>query len=232
MKPVIGVLPLWDDDKQSIWMLPEYFEGCIVHKAIPDMLPFMEEIDSFLEKCDGFLFTGGHDIDPEYYQEKPLMNVECCPKRDKLEKIVLDNALKTDKPVLGICRGIQWINVYFNGTLYQDLPSQYNSGVNHRQIKPYDNKVHKVSIDKQSPFYSLIQKEELYVNSLHHQAIKTLGKGLKAMAYSEDNLIEAIYHPDYSFVWAVQWHPEFLFKKEEDQNLIFKEFIKKCSSII
>ena len=196
-----------------------------MHKAIPVMLPFMEEIDSFLEKCDGFLFTGGHDIDPEYYQEKPLMNVECCPKRDKLEKIVLDHALKTDKPVLGICRGIQWINVYFSGTLYQDLPSQYNSGVNHRQIKPYDNKVHKVSIDKQSPFYSLIQKEELYVNSLHHQAIKTLSSQFKQMAISEDGLIESIYMPACKYVVGVQWHPEYSYQLDENSRNLVHSFV-------
>ena len=92
-KPVVGVMPLWDDEKDSIWMLPEYFDGINQAGAIPIMLPFSEdeqELEQLIEMCDGFLFTGGHDVSPELYNEKPIEGlVSCCMKRDKMEAYIL-----------------------------------------------------------------------------------------------------------------------------------------------
>lgn len=228
MKPIIGVMPLWDDKKDSIWMLPGYFNGLEKAGGIPIMLPFTEndhDTDQLVGLCDGFLFTGGHDVSAEIYHEENLELTYPCIKRDHLEIMILTKAIKADKPILGICRGIQFINAALGGTLYQDLPMQHPSEVSHRQPAPYDVPSHSVLIQKESPLYECLKTEELSVNSCHHQAIKELAPGLAIMATSFDGIIEAVYMPSRRFLWAVQWHPEFLYKNDENSIKIFKEFI-------
>lgn len=126
-KPVVGVLPLCDEKRQSFWMLPGYLEGIQQAGGIPVTLPFAGEdgdIKELLLLCDGFLFTGGQDVDPGLYGEKPISDrVVPCRERDALEKKILAGAISRDKPVLGICRGIQSLNAALGGTLWQDLPT-------------------------------------------------------------------------------------------------------------
>lgn len=228
-KPMIGLIPLYDEEKESLWMLPGYMEGIIEAGGIPIMLPLTEDdqILSQLEnQCDGFLFTGGHDVSPELYGETPLK--ECgiiCKERDAMEKKLFAMALEADKPVLGICRGIQFINAVLGGNLYQDLPAQHPSKLEHHQTPPYDIPIHKVKILENSPLHKLLNIPELAVNSYHHQAVKDLSPRLTAMAYSTDDLVEAVYMKDKKFVWAVQWHPEFSHKTDENSKKIFKKFI-------
>ena len=108
-KPVVGVMPLWDDEKESLWMLPGYFDGITVNGGIPIMLPLNEDkgdLEQAAELCDGFLFTGGHDVSPKLYNEEPLDGlVSCCEVRDRMEMVYLNEAISANKPVLGICRG-------------------------------------------------------------------------------------------------------------------------------
>ena len=175
--------------------------------------------------CDGLLFTGGQDVSPELYHEKPLEGlVESCSKRDAMEGIVLEKALAADKAVLGICRGIQYINVFLGGTLYQDLPSQHPSETEHHQTSPYDRPVHKVRIMEGSPLFSCLKVHRLDVNSYHHQAVKELAPGLEVMAVSTDDLIEAVFLPGKRFFWAVQWHPEYSYRTDENSRKIFRAF--------
>lgn len=229
-KPIIGVMPLWDDEKESIWMLPGYFDGINQAGAIPIMFPFTEdkqEIDQLINMCDGFLFTGGHDVSPELYNENPLDGlVSCCMKRDKMESYILKKTIQINKPVLGICRGIQFINAALGGTLYQNLPTQFETETEHHQNPPYDVPVHKVKVIKDSPLYKCLNSELLDVNSYHHQAVKDLAPNLKVMAVSEDGLVEAVYMPELRFLWAVQWHPEFSYKTDDNSGKIFKAFIE------
>lgn len=230
MKPIVGVMPLWDDEKDSIWMLPGYMDGIHEAGALPFVFPFVEderEIEQLMNMCDGFLFTGGQDVSSEIYGEEPLAGlVDCCRKRDIMEAVVLKKAIEADKPVLGICRGLQFMNAYLGGSLYQDLPSQHPSGTVHNQKAPYDTPVHEVNVMKESPLYELVQTEVLAVNSLHHQAVREVAKGLRVMAVSTDGLVEALYKPDQSFFWAVQWHPEFVYKSDESNRKIFGAFVK------
>lgn len=232
MKPIIGVMPLWDDDKESIWMLPGYMDGIRQAGGIPVIFPFTDdksEIRQLTEMCSGFLFTGGHDVSPELYGEVPLDGlVSSCRKRDEMEQAVLDHGLKENKPILGICRGIQFINAALGGTLYQDLPLQHPSEVQHHQSPPYDVPVHQVTILKDTPLYKLVHTENLAVNSYHHQAVKKLAEGLEAMAVSPDGLIEAVYKPGHRFLWAVQWHPEFSYKVDQNSRAVFREFVQSA----
>lgn len=232
-RPVIGIIPLIDKERESFWMLPGYMNGIIDAGGIPVMLPLTKDIEiikQLADKYDGFLFTGGQDVCPELYNEKILPECgECCSDRDIMEKELFSIVFSMDKPVFGICRGIQLINVLLGGTLYQDLKTQKPSNIEHHQCPPYDVPVHSVKLKKDMPLYLLIKKEIISVNSYHHQAIKNIAPKLSAMAYSEDGLIEAICAPEKKFVWATQWHPEFLFKKDNDNLKILKEFVKSCT---
>ena len=229
LKPIIGVMPLWDDEKESIWMLPGYMDGIVQAGGTPIIFPFSTEesvLERLAEMCDGFLFTGGHDVSPELYNEKPLDGLTlCCKKRDILESIVLGEAVRTNKPLLGICRGIQFINVKLGGTLYQDIPTQHPSGIEHHQRAPYDVPIHNVKVMNDSPLYGLLKIECLSVNSYHHQAVKKIAPGLEVMAVAPDGLVEALYKPGHRFLWAVQWHPEFSYKKDKSSEIIFSAFI-------
>ena len=228
MKPIVGVMPLWDEEKDSIWMLPGYLDGLSQAGALPLIFPFTAdepELEQLVNMCDGFLFTGGHDVSPELYHEIPLEGlVETCLKRDVMERIVLRMALEKDKPVLGICRGIQFINVFLGGTLYQDIPTQHPSGTEHRQTAPYDVPIHDVAVAEDSPLARCLGVERLSVNSLHHQAVRKLASSLEAMAFSPDGLVEAAYMPGKQFLWAVQWHPDFSFRTDDNSRKIFRAF--------
>lgn len=228
-KPIIGVMPLWDDEKESLWMLPGYFEGIRQADGIPIMLPLTEdeqELEQLVKICEGFLFTGGHDVTPELYGETAMDGLVCsCSKRDDMEKSVLELAIRNKKPVLGICRGIQFINAALGGTLYQDIPTQHPAQTDHHQTPPYDVPVHEVKILIDSPLYKCLNTEQLSVNSYHHQAVKNVAPGLKIMAVAEDGLVEGLYMPAHRFLWAVQWHPEFSFQKDENSRKIFKAFV-------
>lgn len=229
-KPIVGVMPLWDEEKESLWMLPGYLDGIVEAGALPIIFPFASDetkLRQLMSMCDGFLFTGGQDVSPSLYREEPLDGlVHCCDKRDAMETTALKIALEADKPVLGICRGIQLINVCLGGTLYQDIPSQYPSGTNHHGTMPYDRPVHEVAVLRNTPLYELLRKKTIGVNSYHHQAIKNLAPPLKAMATSEDGIIEAVYMPGKRYLWAVQWHPEFSYKVDEPSRKIFRSFVK------
>lgn len=225
----IGVIPLVDFEKESYWMLPGYMDALTELGSLPVMLPLTDKeyiISQIANDFDGFLFTGGHDVSPEMYGEtKSDKCGECCIIRDRMEKLLLNEVLKLNKPVLGICRGIQLINAVSGGTLYQDLPSQKPSEINHHQTPPYDIPVHRVNIIENTLLYDIIKKDTLSVNSYHHQAVKELSPKLTAMAYSPDGLIEAAGMNDKKFVLAVQWHPEFAYKTDENSRNIFKAFI-------
>lgn len=234
MRKIIGVVPLWDSKKESLWMLPGYMNGIMDSGGTPIVLPLTNDdeiLKSLADMCNGFLFTGGHDVSPHLYKEEPLPQCgECCADRDNMEFKLLKLALEKNKPVLGICRGIQFINAALGGTLYQDLYTQKNSNILHHQKPPYHIPVHNVNIEKNTPLHQILQVDILQVNSYHHQAVKELSPQLLPMAYSEDGLIEAVYMPQKKFVWAVQWHPEFSYTVDSNSKKIFSAFVKTADN--
>ncbi|MBQ7434001.1 MAG: gamma-glutamyl-gamma-aminobutyrate hydrolase family protein [Lachnospiraceae bacterium] len=228
MKHIVGIMPLWDDEKDSIWMLPGYLEGIKHAGGIPIIFPLSteeQELEQLIEMCDGFLFTGGHDVSPRIYNEDPMECVDSCEVRDKMEMIVLKKAMDADKPILGICRGIQFINAALGGTLYQDIPKQCPSSIEHHQSPPYDIPVHDVSIVNNSPLQKCLRVSRLSVNSYHHQAVKAVAPELSVMAVSSDGIVEALYRENSRFLWAVQWHPEFSYKTDANSRKILEAFI-------
>lgn len=228
-KPVIGLVPLVDESRESYWMLPGYMEGVEQAGGIPVMLPLTadeEALARMVDMMDGFIFTGGHDVSPALYGEEKLpFCAECCPGRDEMERRLFPMALEKNKAVLGICRGLQLINSILGGTLYQDLPTQHPSEICHRQKAPYDAACHEVALVENMPLQKVIGKTSTGVNSCHHQAIKALAPELAAMAYSPDGLVEAVCMPSKRFVWALQWHPEFSYKVNSDSVKIFNAFV-------
>lgn len=237
-KPKIGVIPLYDEKKESYWMLPGYMKGIEASGGIPVMLPLttdQEMIFSLAEMFDGFLFTGGQDVNPKLYgEEKGSLCGSSCDERDWMEDVLFHQVLVLDKPVLGICRGIQLLNVLLGGTLYQDIPSELPSQkeIIHQQTPPYEEPVHLVNINRKSLLYAILQAESLMVNSYHHQGIKQLADSLVSAATSEDGLTEAVYMPGKRFVYAVQWHPEYLYPVDHANFNLFRAFVHSCTGSI
>ena len=170
-------------------------------------------------------------MSPALYGETPKPTCgEICPARDRMEQALLHLALERDLPVLGICRGIQFLNAVLGGTLYQDLPTEHPSQTQHHMTPPYDRAMHTVTLQPGTPLAELLGTEHIGVNSYHHQAVKTLAPCLTEMAWSEDGLIEAVCLPEKRFVWAVQWHPEFAFRVDEHSRKIFGAFVAAAKS--
>lgn len=231
-KPLIALIPLVDQGRDSLWMLPGYPDGIAAAGGIGVMLPLLEkaeDIRQIAHQFDGFLFTGGHDVSPERYGEEIIdLCGALCPERDKMEWQLLEMALELDKPVLGICRGLQLMNAALGGTLYQDIPTQFPSDVCHSMTAPYGRVVHTVTICPDSPFAAWGIPDTIGVNSYHHQGIAQLSKCMRPMAMAPDGLVEAAWIPGLRFACAVQWHPEFFPREHGVSSLIFRKFVDSC----
>lgn len=232
MKPIVGIVPLVDQELNSLWMLPDYMAGIEKAGGLPLMLPLTsdrETIRQMAAVCGGILFPGGQDVSPEMYGEEALpLCGQLCLERDAMERALLVQALEMGNPVLGICRGLQLMNAVLGGTLYQDLPSQHPSQVEHHQLPPYDCPVHQVILLPDTPLRALLGRETLMVNSYHHQAVKDLAAPLLPMALASDGVMEAVYMPQYPFAWAVQWHPELSEEVDPCSQWIFDAFVEAC----
>lgn len=225
--PVIGVAPLYDEKKNSIWMIPGYLDAVADAGGLPLVLPFgltEDDMSRICGMCDGFLITGGQDVDPALYGEprSPACG-EPYPPRDELDILLLRAAAERDMPVLGICRGLQIMNVVFGGSLWQDIPSEYATDIRHAMTPPYDRTVHAVSVVRGSPLADMFRADRLDVNSYHHQAVKELAPALRAAAVSDDGLVEAAFLPSARFFIGVQWHPEL--RRDRFSRALFEAFI-------
>jgi putative glutamine amidotransferase len=206
-------------------------DGIFHAGGLPLILPLTDDeeiIVGIASRFDGFLLTGGQDVSPALYGEqiKPTCG-EICELRDRMESLLLCEVLKLDKPIFGICRGLQFLNAALGGTLYQDIPTELQSNLKHAQKPPYNTPSHTVSV--WGELAKLLQTTELPVNSIHHQGVKTLSPRLQACAKSPDGLIEAAQMPDKRFVWAVQWHPELALDADSSRRM-FAAFVDGCEN--
>jgi putative glutamine amidotransferase len=211
-----------------------YFKAMIAAGARPEELDLIAPEDKSQlrpEAYDGVMFGGGKDVDPQRYGEhnKYPELVETDSPRDEFELKLLAEMLRHRLPILGICRGIQLINVGFGGTLHQDIRSELGVETGHRQQGRRNDLTHLVTItDSDSCLASLVDAS-CRVNSLHHQAVKRLGHGLKVTAHAKDGVIEALESAEaYPFMVAVQWHPEELVVECREQRRIFEAFLEMC----
>ncbi|HEX6864362.1 MAG TPA: gamma-glutamyl-gamma-aminobutyrate hydrolase family protein [Thermoanaerobaculia bacterium] len=187
-----------------------------------------EEARTLASRASGLVLCGGVDVAPELYGEQVLNDtVEVFPERDAMEWALLEGAREARVPVWGVCRGLQVLNVFLGGSLWQDLPSQRPEGLEHSIVEPKDHLAHTVQVlEPGRPLGEVLARETPWVNSRHHQAIKKLAEGLVPVAESPDGLIEAavLDHPDW-WVRGVQWHPENLVALPQ-QRALWEDFVR------
>jgi putative glutamine amidotransferase len=188
-----------------------------IEAAAPDItivkLNGKESYEEDLARCNAIVFTGGEDVHPAVYNKPDYLPL-CYPDdisidRDDFEMKLMQHAENEFLPVLGICRGLQFINVYYGGTLIPDIPTW--GKYNHSKVNPTTDRYHKVSVDVNSWLYSIVGKKSGTINSAHHQSADRVGKGLVANAFSKDGIIEGLEKKDPEngpFLCLVQWHPE------------------------
>ncbi|MDR1813760.1 MAG: membrane dipeptidase [Tannerella sp.] len=241
-RPLIGISA---NRKDGMSCLAEpYYESVVMAGGAPVIVPVTTDIEtltSIVETLDGLIFSGGGDFDPKFLGEEPVPQLDGVDAyRDEYDLTLLRLAFNRQIPIMGICRGHQLINVAFGGTLYQDLPSQFEGHpLNHRQEEPREVPTHEVfviappspiiappppviartkseAIQKNNPEYIHHTQK---VNSHHHQAVKNIAPGFIATATAPDGVNEAIEHPDYS-IFSVQWHPEQMVAKSGDKEML------------
>lgn len=226
MRPIIGITGNYNYDDDFFWLKNYYVSSINKVGATALILPPADEeeiINHYINICNGFLFSGGGDIDPYYWGEMPDRRLgEINPIRDNFEYKLAKKVLGGTLPILGICRGCQLLNVAMGGNLIQDI----NSRLSHVQKAPRDYRFHAIVIEEGSLLNKIIKSPSIRVNSFHHQAIKKLGAGLKVSATAPDGIIEAVESKDHPFVLGVQWHPECL--TDKNSYLLFRAFVENC----
>ncbi len=222
------------------WVMSQrYIQTLVQAGAVPWMIPLVDEttLRGIYERLDGVFLPGGADIDPATYGDGP--HVACDktdPERDRVELSLAKWAMADGRPVLGVCRGIQLINVAAGGTLFQDLATQRPESIKHDyfpfngQSFTRDHLAHTVDVSADSRLARLYGAGELRVNSMHHQGIRELGQGLRVTAVAPDGLVEAIETTGDAYVFAVQWHPEALTDRDAQARAMFREFIEAASA--
>lgn len=222
MKPVIAIVK----SSNIIYHLCADYEYIRALKNCGAEVKFVRNSDEALS-CDGILFTGGSDITPSFYGEnKDKKCGKTNLKRDTLEKEIFHIFYETGKPIFGICRGMQFINVCLGGSVYQDISEIQKE--NHKSSVMLFNNYHDVKIKKDSLLFSVFEKEKVTVNSTHHQAVRNLGENLKATAESCNGFCEAYESTVHPFCAGVQWHPEHIFRKNEQQRKLIQLFVNTC----
>lgn len=234
MKPIIGLTCQKDNlTNRSINRINyPYIKSVIAAGGLPIIIPTLEDtkdISRYLDILDGVIFTGGGDISAHYFNEEPIREVdEVCQDRDMTEIALFHEAYKKGKPIFGICRGLQLINIALGGSIYQDIYSQLPNVLGHTCANNIQDGYHSINIQKDSIMYEIFKKEKLVVNSQHHQSIKSLGKDLRVTAEAKDGIIEAIESTNENFILGVQFHPEAMAMKYEDFLKPFKYFVDRC----
>jgi len=219
----------WPSRYAFDFLKTEYHRSITEAGGIPCPLVNTEDnkiIDEYIDMIDGLMVTGGDDMDPEYFGQKPHKSITLTsPRRDRFELEIIRLALKKDIPIFGICRGHQVINIALGGTIFQDLSCAPFETLRHSDPKEVKNRFHKVKILKGTILSAIIGSSSIEVYSSHHQIIDKIGKRLLASAYSPDGVIEGLEGPEYRFLVTVQWHPEMISRRAHSKKL-FKAFVK------
>ncbi len=235
-KPLIALTPYFNIDKEEPYMRPAYIKAIRAAGGIPVILPLdltEDDLAQIVGTFDGILFTGGPDVHPFYFGEETQAHCgNVCLRRDIMELKLLELVMAEQKPVLGICRGVQLLNIGLGGDIYQDIPSQFHEDfpIAHTQPFCYDIPSHTVKVTPGSLLAGITQCDTLKVNSMHHQAVRSVAPGLTASGHAPGGLVECIEKPDYPYFIGVQWHPEYLWEQDEAAARLFSSFVEAARS--
>lgn len=232
-KPIIGILTnvyIVEEGSyaggERLYVNRDYVKNILKAGGIPLLLPIIDDsevIKKQIESIDGLLLSGGQDVNPLLYGQKPSDFLGAVrDDRDFFELQAIRHAFSLNIPLFGICRGLQVMNVAFGGTLHQDIPSEL--GFDHHQKSRREEPHHQIEIYSDSKLYKILGVSYLETNSFHHQCVKDLAVGFSISARSEDGVIEAIEREDRPFVLGIQWHPEMMAEKYAVERL-FSAFI-------
>lgn len=229
-KPIIGISPSQNDG--FIKMRANYAESIIDAGGIPVFLPYTTEksrIADYTRDLDGLLFAGGVDVDPKYYGETVMFDsVEINEARDSFELALFTSFYASGKPIFGICRGIQLINVALGGSLFQHLDGHHQSKTDGSEAF-----IRNASLTHGTRLCGICGGEAvIHTNSFHHQAVKQPAPGVVVSAVADDGIIEAIEKPDYGFLLAVQWHPEMFYRRNSHAAALFRAFVSAAGKDI
>jgi len=239
MKPIIGVTPDFNAGDRKEWggREPTYFLRARYIRAIeelggiPLVLPLLADQTTrkrLLQQLDGLLLTGsGPDLPPSLYGERqryPFGIVS--ERRASFELHIVHLARQADLPLLGICGGMQTMNVACGGSLFQDISSQVEKPLQHRQRTSATRLSHTVAVTPGSLLRRIVRSVSMRVNSSHHQSVKAVAPSLIASAVAPDGIVEAIESPTQRFFLGVQWHPEFLFERHLLHRRLFEAFLR------
>ena len=236
MKPLIGIptrsLTLKEDNLLRYAGLATYTRAVDLTGGAPILIPLgldEQTLRAIFERLDGLLIQGGVDVHPKEYGEavEPFCG-EIDVSRDETELKILRWAFAENKPTLGICRGIQMMNVAAGGSLYQDIPAQLGSPIGHQHVKgnPYDFHAHSITIDAGSKLANALGTTQIEVNSLHHQSLKQIPPGFHIVARAPDGVVEAIEADDGYYALGVQFHPEWMINQDARMLGIFDSFVQ------
>lgn len=232
MKPIIGIACGHEAKEGS----DRYYVNTVnirmvaENGGVPVLLPnpFDEDkLKAALDMVDGLYLPGGVDVDPHLYGEEPLAGMGSFdPDWDAVDVVLAQAALERNMPILGICRGMQVLNVAAGGTLYQDIPSQVPGALKHSQKGPRWAASHAVELDGESRLAKTLGATELRINSYHHQAVKDVAPGFRSVANAPDGVIEAIESTQHRYAVGVQWHPELMIERDPMYKALFVDFIE------
>ncbi len=237
-RPKIGLTMRLELETRRFYLGRDYSEAIEAAGGNPvhiPLIPNREFITSVVDDLDGILLPGcDSDIDPAYYGEEPHPRLgRVVPEKDETELLVLAEVENRNIPLLAICYGIQALNVSRGGNLIQDIEAQVENCINHRQGLPLARNSHSIKLERDSLLFDLGGGEDtVKVNSHHHQAIRRVGKDLRAIAWANDGVIEGIQDArDDRFVLGVQWHPELSWNTDSLSSAIFEGFVTRCSEL-
>ncbi|MCX7745728.1 MAG: gamma-glutamyl-gamma-aminobutyrate hydrolase family protein [Clostridia bacterium] len=234
LRPLIGITPWYNYEDAMTYIKKGYCEGINQAGGMAVLLPLSSDeefLNELMNRCDGFLLSGGPDVDARTFgEENTPYNGNISPYRDAMELYIARRAVELNIPIFGICRGIQVMNVAMGGTLYQDIYTQNaeKKMVKHTQDAPKWYPTHEIRIKPNSKVWTCFKEEVIGVNSFHHQAIKDLAADFEVTSTASDGIIESIEHKSHVFAVGVQWHPELMWQEDERFLKLFKAFVNCC----
>jgi len=233
-KPVIGITCYHDWEAARHRQNDTYLEAVKKASGLPVLLPCLTDIEGIkghLDLIDGLLVSGGPDVDPLFFGEEPevgLGNIH--PLMDSYEIPLIREALRRSLPILGICRGVQMLNVAAGGTLIQHIPNSVVRPILHRQNAPRSYMSHSIALREGTLLARIMGATDGRVNSFHHQAVGKVAPGFIASAHAPDGVIEAIEGTSAAFALGVQWHPECMWNEERNYDDLFTAFVSAAAS--